>query len=352
VRAIRAALDDTATEPRFLETLPRRGYRWIAPVTLADSATGSPDAPSPAQRRVGGLPALVLVVPIVLFAILGLRSVWTSVNASPRMTAEVSRSWRQAQLWMATREPPSYDALVAVLDTVVAATPDWLAPRIALAEALIWANRTTAARRLIDSLAQSRPANATVRRLSGTLAIFREGRFTEGLVELQAGARRHPVDAQMHHMLACALLLQRDTLGAEAAIARALHLDPLAPVLAGDVGMVYWLLNRPRRADSLCRVAQAAVPNAAGPGMCRALAAATGGWGLDGATPSGPDLASQLWNAAIPDPADGLASWLRALRSRMIAGDTAIVRQALARDLTPLTRRWAEVDPLLGPMLR
>ena len=33
VRKLRAALNDTADNPRFLETIPRRGYRFLAPVT-------------------------------------------------------------------------------------------------------------------------------------------------------------------------------------------------------------------------------------------------------------------------------------------------------------------------------
>lgn len=32
IRQIRAALDDNADTPRYIETLPRRGYRWLAPV--------------------------------------------------------------------------------------------------------------------------------------------------------------------------------------------------------------------------------------------------------------------------------------------------------------------------------
>src|SRR5438045_1761117 len=32
IRQIRAALNDDAREPRFIETLPKRGYRFIAPV--------------------------------------------------------------------------------------------------------------------------------------------------------------------------------------------------------------------------------------------------------------------------------------------------------------------------------
>jgi len=30
VKRLRAALGDDAREPRYIETLPRRGYRWIA----------------------------------------------------------------------------------------------------------------------------------------------------------------------------------------------------------------------------------------------------------------------------------------------------------------------------------
>ena len=38
VRQIREALGDTADAPRFIETLPRRGYRFLMPVTGAPAA--------------------------------------------------------------------------------------------------------------------------------------------------------------------------------------------------------------------------------------------------------------------------------------------------------------------------
>lgn len=37
VRKLRAALNDSADNPRFLETVPRRGYRFVAPVTLPEA---------------------------------------------------------------------------------------------------------------------------------------------------------------------------------------------------------------------------------------------------------------------------------------------------------------------------
>src|SRR5438552_2635993 len=44
IAQIREALGDSASEPRFIETLPRRGYRFIAPVTepLRDGPTTVP----------------------------------------------------------------------------------------------------------------------------------------------------------------------------------------------------------------------------------------------------------------------------------------------------------------------
>ena len=49
VRRLRDALGDSADVPRFVETLPRRGYRFIAPVT-APSAADATGAASPSHR--------------------------------------------------------------------------------------------------------------------------------------------------------------------------------------------------------------------------------------------------------------------------------------------------------------
>ncbi len=57
VRKLREALGDAADKPRFLETVPRHGYRWIAEVTAEPEAPAlapaapSPAAPPPAPRR-------------------------------------------------------------------------------------------------------------------------------------------------------------------------------------------------------------------------------------------------------------------------------------------------------------
>ena len=59
ITKLRTALGDSADSPRFVETLPRRGYRFIAPLTVgtehertpASSDTGETQAQSPPTRN-------------------------------------------------------------------------------------------------------------------------------------------------------------------------------------------------------------------------------------------------------------------------------------------------------------
>jgi TolB-like protein/DNA-binding winged helix-turn-helix (wHTH) protein len=77
MKRLRAALGDSADAPRYVETLARRGYRFIAPlsqpaedVAPAPQATTAPDQKPVVPRR-WVLPAAVIVV-IVLLAVIGM----------------------------------------------------------------------------------------------------------------------------------------------------------------------------------------------------------------------------------------------------------------------------------------
>src|SRR3989454_12667563 len=64
INKLREALGDSADNPRFIETLPRRGYRLIAPVTEADGATrgtaaGVSAAARPPSRKIVATMAVV-----------------------------------------------------------------------------------------------------------------------------------------------------------------------------------------------------------------------------------------------------------------------------------------------------
>jgi serine/threonine protein kinase/dipeptidyl aminopeptidase/acylaminoacyl peptidase len=59
VNRLRDALDDSAEEPRYIETLPRRGYRWLVPVewvnpTDTRALAAAPQTPVPANQNLIG----------------------------------------------------------------------------------------------------------------------------------------------------------------------------------------------------------------------------------------------------------------------------------------------------------
>jgi len=59
VRKLRRALGDDAAAPRYVETIPRRGYRWLTPVTWEAGRTGGPPAASQTYAEAPHAPTTV-----------------------------------------------------------------------------------------------------------------------------------------------------------------------------------------------------------------------------------------------------------------------------------------------------
>jgi DNA-binding winged helix-turn-helix (wHTH) protein/tetratricopeptide (TPR) repeat protein len=81
INKLREALGDSADSPRFIETLPRRGYRFIAPVTTGDGTTrrtaaGASAAVLPRSRKI-----LVTIAVVVLAAGIAEGLLWRSRQA-------------------------------------------------------------------------------------------------------------------------------------------------------------------------------------------------------------------------------------------------------------------------------
>ena len=80
INKVRVALGDTAANPRFIETLPRRGYRFVAPVSRALGAGTSlpqraediPSAPLPRVRAPWKMPVALGVLSIAICAVAAL----------------------------------------------------------------------------------------------------------------------------------------------------------------------------------------------------------------------------------------------------------------------------------------
>jgi TolB-like protein/DNA-binding winged helix-turn-helix (wHTH) protein/Tfp pilus assembly protein PilF len=98
VNHLREALTDSAEQPRFIETLPRKGYRFIAPVTCtSDDAEEVEQGAPPRSSRLQ-------------------RWVWVSVMLAAGVGIAVGASIGEARKWLASRwaPPPRISALAVM----------------------------------------------------------------------------------------------------------------------------------------------------------------------------------------------------------------------------------------------
>src|SRR5215211_6224876 len=83
VRRVRDALGDSADVPRFVETLPRRGYRFIAPVIqppATEEASSHPEEPTKSEAL--PKPAVMLVRRLTRARVLGVIAMVVLVAAA------------------------------------------------------------------------------------------------------------------------------------------------------------------------------------------------------------------------------------------------------------------------------
>jgi TolB-like protein/DNA-binding winged helix-turn-helix (wHTH) protein/cytochrome c-type biogenesis protein CcmH/NrfG len=118
VRKLRLALGDTADTPRYVQTLPRRGYRFVAPIdrsirpsAVSPDATTSPPAPLGASGTIatGGAPATAdTTAPTTSIAPADPTA--PAVPATPAASAPVGAT--------ALDEPPTHTAPNAATSTI------------------------------------------------------------------------------------------------------------------------------------------------------------------------------------------------------------------------------------------
>ena len=88
INQIRTALGDRAAAPRFVETLPRRGYRFVAPVEWVgdasrDAGTPADVAPAPVHLLKSRLSIAVVLPSIIVLASIAAVAAW-SFKTTPR----------------------------------------------------------------------------------------------------------------------------------------------------------------------------------------------------------------------------------------------------------------------------
>jgi DNA-binding winged helix-turn-helix (wHTH) protein/Tfp pilus assembly protein PilF len=217
VLQVRSALGDDAKSPRFIETLPKRGYRFIAPI--AAIATSTPPLPAVMPRRRAGyaVAASAVLALVLLFAAWQRRASvpvpHPTVSLGATSPAAHDAYLRGRQLWQ-ERTTPAVLASVDALREAIRIEPRYVLAHIALAESL----HTLAMRERIEP----RDAAVEIRRAS-----------REAVRLAPAFAQSHATAAMLHFWYDW----QWDA--AEASYRRAIQLDPNVATALHDHG---WLL--------------------------------------------------------------------------------------------------------------
>jgi DNA-binding winged helix-turn-helix (wHTH) protein len=122
MRALRAALDDDAETPRFIETVRSQGYRWIGPV--------------PAKERRNRVPWAGLAIALCLLAALGaaLSLMRREPPPPPQPLATLVRAQTALDQWRAAPSPSSRSAAERAVSTAVKDAPSSPAAQILRAQ--------------------------------------------------------------------------------------------------------------------------------------------------------------------------------------------------------------------------
>ena len=90
IRQLREALDDDAKTPRFIETIARQGYRFIAAVEVV------PPKPEPRAWRLGRLPRAASVAAVSLLALFAAHAVSGGDQRHHEVTVAIVRAIHDA----------------------------------------------------------------------------------------------------------------------------------------------------------------------------------------------------------------------------------------------------------------
>jgi DNA-binding winged helix-turn-helix (wHTH) protein/Flp pilus assembly protein TadD len=381
IRQIRSALADEAETPRFVETLPRRGYRFLAPVQAAARAGGRRSTPARVRWAAGLAGAALVLAGVVWLARPTSEGTTLDDPASPdevaakRLSPDTRVAFLASVRWLRARTGEGYRRATSGFASVLASDPDFLPARIGRAEALLWDGRVTEARAALDAILADYPEEARAHTLRGALALFRDWDVPAARRHLLRGAGLAPWSSTANHYVAYYHLIAGDSSAARRSIGRALELDPLSPTLQGDAGLVFYWLRRYQRGRDLCRRSLALAPVSRAAVHClflveaaagrrdsllaaaRRLAAIDSAPAMVQASLAGDsaDLRPYLdWEAerlaGLPDEGPGTA--LALVRVHLLRGQPETAKIALAAGLRRHSNAlvFLRVEPLIDPI--
>lgn len=273
IRQIRRALGEQAHDPAYIETLPRRGYRFIAaccPVAEPCSSSTSPDTVHHRRPTAVWLAVATCLLLSTTLAVLS-RDGWTSpaddhasvASASvPEIDPEAHRVYLQGRYLAARDGGRDLRRALTSFEQAIALAPDFASAYAGLASTYAqlaylgglpaaegYPRARTAARRTLaldDQLAEAHHVLALV-------ALFHDFDWPRAEDGFRRAIELDPELASAHHGYAHFLTAmgRHDQAIAEAELAR--QLEPSSALLSLDLGWFYYLARRYQDAVTECR---------------------------------------------------------------------------------------------------
>ena len=286
VRQLRRALGDDARAPRFIETLPRRGYRLVAPVTAVEAPARTPPRRTRTVLRVAC--GAVLVVGSLLLgrgAVDRLRTDAGSAKAPATAVATtlessglVARDHYLRGRFLAARPSPS--TLRRAIDhfhLALEADRTYASAGAALAAAYVDAvqigmmpsvegfRRAHAAASSALAIDLAQPEAYWAR---GMATLYRDLHWKSATPDFQRAARLGPEDARAHLWLARSQAASRAYGAAIATAETARVLDPTSETIVADLGWFYFFGQRFQDAADVCGEALELTPGSVAAAQC------------------------------------------------------------------------------------
>jgi len=263
INQVRRALGDSATAPRFVETVPRRGYRFIAPLERIEPFVRPALAPVPpvTQRaprvRTGWRFAVVALAALL---------VGGGVERVPEEPAiEMRPAAREAYLkglYHTQRGPAEWVEGVRCLERAVAEEPSFRAAQTALAGAYVQlAEARLRPGREVFPLARSAAIaalrgpreSADAHVWLGVARLAGEWDWAGAEREMKEAIALAPDLAPARRRYAALLSARGDDDRALAELAQARRLDPLCTAITGEAALIHYRARRYGEAAALWR---------------------------------------------------------------------------------------------------
>jgi Tfp pilus assembly protein PilF len=293
---IRGALGDKATAPRFIETLPRRGYRFVAPVEDGGGSIAGPalpDRPGPgphppdlprgagAGARSGRIaPVMIastLLLAVTVLAIAAARHDVVTAPGAPIRSIEATQKFERGRSGLEDASPAELAARVKHFETAVRLDPQFAEAYAGLADAkLILAayraeepQRAYAAAKAASAIAlQLNPRLAEAHATYGAALLLFDWNWTEAGLRLKRAVALGPSSSRVHHWYARYLTATGNHDKALEHARRAVALAPGSPSALTYLGVAAFYAGRIDAAHEHCTKAAALMPEFTPAALC------------------------------------------------------------------------------------